>query len=164
LLGSNGSSDTITLPSSSSPSGLSTVITTATVTLNSTNTSATAAITVTVPANASSGFYNVNIDASTNTQFENITIVVQVMGPDFSLSANPSIFQISPGGSASSTITISGVNGFNGTVHPFGIASEGPGVDVLFSPVNVTLTPSHPNGISTLTITVAPRAYPGPTV
>src|SRR2546426_1241391 len=164
LMGSNGFSDTIRLSSSSSPSGLSTVITPTIVTLNSTTTTATAAITITVPANASSGFYNVNIDASTNTQFENITIVVQVMGPDFSLSANPSTFQITPGGSASSTITISGVNGFNGTVHLFGIASEGPGVDVLFSPVNVTLTPSHPNGISTLTITVAPGAYAGPYV
>jgi len=164
LIGSNGFSDTIRLSSSSSPSGLSTVITPTTVTLNSTTTTATAAITITVPTNASSGFYNVNIDASTNTLFENITIVVQVMGPDFSVSANPSIFQISPGGSASSTITISGVNGFNGTVHLFGIASEGPGVDVLFSPVNVTLTPSHPNGISTLTITVAPGAYAGPYV
>ncbi len=164
LIGSNGFSDTIRLSSSSSPSGLSAVITPTIVTLNSTTTTATAAITITVPANASSGFYNVNIDASTNTQFENITIVVQVMGPDFSLSANPSTFQITPGGSASSTITISGVNGFNGTVHLFGIASEGPGVDVLFSPVNVTLTPSHPNGISTLTITVAPGAYAGPYV
>src|SRR3989475_6878287 len=152
------------LSSTSAPSVLSACTPPTIVTLNSTTTTATAAITITLPANASSGFYNVNIDASTNTQFENITIVVQVMGPDFSLSANPSTFQITPGGSASSTITISGVNGFNGTVHLFGIASEGPGVDVLFSPVNVTLTPSHPNGISTLTITVAPGAYAGPYV
>jgi len=164
LTGSNGFSDTIRLSSSSSPYGLSTITTPTTVTLNSTITTVTAAITITVPANASSGFYNVNIDASTKTQFENITIVVQVMGPDFSLSADPSIFQISPGGSASSTITISGLNGFNGTVHLFGIASEGPGVDVLFSPVNVTLTPSHPNATSTLTITVAPGTYAGPYV
>src|SRR5205807_7447581 len=73
-------------------------------------------------------------------------------------------FQITPGGSANSTITISGVNGFNGTVHLFGAISAGPGVTTSFSPVNVTLTPSHTDATSILTIKVAPGTYAGPYV
>src|SRR5438309_9731621 len=164
LTGFNGFSDTIKLSSSSSPTGLTTNLTPSAVTLNSTTTTSTTLLTINVPANATPGFYNVNINATANNLFENITVLVQVMGPDFNLSANPASFQITPGGSANSTITISGVNGFNGTVHLFGAVSAGPGVTTSFSPVNVTLTPSHPNSTSILTMNVAPGTYAGPYV
>ncbi len=164
LIGSNGFSDTIRLSSSSSPSGLSTVITPTTVTLNSTTTTTTATLTITVPADAAPGFYNVNVAATTTNLYENITVVVQVVGPDFRLAASPSNLQIPPGGSTNSTITLSGTNGFNGTVRLFGYASAGPGVIVSLSPVNVTLTPSDQNATSTLTVSVAPGTYAGPYV
>ena len=164
LTGFNGFSDTIKLSSSSSPTGLTTNLTPSAVTLNSTTTTSTTLLTINVPANATPGFYNVNINATANNLFENITVLVQVMGPDFNLSANPASFQITPGGSANSTITISGVNGFNGTVHLFGAISAGPGVTTSFSPVNVTLTPSHTNATSILTINVVPGTYAGPYV
>ena len=164
LTGFNGFSGTIKLSSSSSPTGPTTNLTPSTVTLNSTTTTSTTLLTINVPANATPGFYDVNINATANRLFENITVLVQVMGPDFNLSANPASFQITPGGSANSIITLSGVNGFNGTVHLFGAVSAGPGVTTSFSPVNVTLTPSHPNSTSILTVNVAPGTYVGPYV
>src|SRR5438309_979679 len=164
LTGFNGFSGTIKLSSSSSPTGPTTNLTPSTVTLNSTTTTSTTLLTINVPANATPGFYDVNINATANRLFENITVLVQVMGPDFNLSANPASFQITPGGSANSIITLSGVNGFNGTVHLFGAVSAGPGVTTSFSPVNVTLTPSHPNSTSILTVNVAPGTYAGPYV
>ncbi len=162
LTGFNGFADTINLASSSFPAGLGTTIAPSEVTLNSTFTTTSAVLTITVPADSTSGFYDVNIVASTASHFENITVFVQVIGPDFGLTASPSNLLIPPGGSATSTITISGLNGFNGTVSLFGYASAGPGVTASFSPENVTLTPSEPNATSTLTISVAPGTYPGP--
>ena len=149
--------------SSSTPMGIETSITPSIVTLNSTFTSTTN-LTITVPGNTSPGFYNINIDASSPTLNENITVVVLVSGPDFGLYATPSSFEMSPGSSATSTITIFGMNGFNGTVQLFSSISTGPGITTSFSPDNVTLTPSGPNATSTMTISVAPSAYAGPYV
>ncbi len=164
LTGSNGFSGKISLFSSSTPTGLETSITPSIVTLNSTLTSTTADLTITVPANTSPGFYNINIDAASASLNENITVVVLVSGPDFGLYAIPSSFEMSPGTSATSTITIFGMNGFNGTVQLFSSISTGPGITTSFSPDNVTLTPSGPNATSTMTISVAPSAYAGPYV
>src|SRR5438309_1500209 len=163
LTGSNGFSGKIMLFSSSTPAGLETSITPSMVTLNSTLISTTN-LTITVPGNTSPGFYNINIDASSPTLNENITVVVLVSGPDFGLYATPSSFEMSPRTSATSTITIFGMNGFNGTVQLFSSISTGPGITTSFSSDNVTLTPSGPNATSTMTISVAPSAYAGPYV
>jgi hypothetical protein len=69
-----------------------------------------------------------NNAALSTATFDNVSITAPVSTPDFTLSASPSPQTITPGGSASYTVTVAAVNGFNG---------------------NVTLTASAPAAVTT---------------
>jgi Abnormal spindle-like microcephaly-assoc'd, ASPM-SPD-2-Hydin len=73
--------------------------------------------------------------------------------PDFSLSANPNSVTVAQGSSATSTITVTPLNGFSGsvTLSATGLPS---GVTAAFSPNPTSTT-------STLTLTAAANATPG---
>jgi hypothetical protein len=75
-------------------------------------------------------------------------------GPNFALASSPSTLSLSPGGQASSTITVEPANGFTGTVSLRATAlGQLSGVTVSFSPATVTAS-----GTSTLTVSTADTA------
>jgi hypothetical protein len=110
------------------------------------------------------GTFNVWISASTGVQVGfgwishsfpmTITVEPPVTGPDFVLSAQPSHVDLSISSTTSSTISLSSVNGFSGTLV---LQTEGYGVLGSMSPATATIDPTV-SASSTLTIT-APTPY-----
>jgi hypothetical protein len=109
-----------------------------------------------VPAGLPAGSYNVYAIAN---GIQSNAIVVDVVG-GFSLTASPSIVNLAPGGTATSTITVDAGSGFSGSVE---LSASGlpTGVTAVFNPSSTTTTStltltasgSAPLGTSTLTIT-----------
>lgn len=114
--------------------------------------------TLTVSASAlTAGSNTISVRATdgTNTQTANTTITV-TSAPDFSMSALPSTATVSPGQSATYTITLTPANGFNSAVS-LTCSGAPSNANCTFSPVSVT--PSGSSVTSTLTITTtAPSA------
>ena len=75
------------------------------------------------------------------------TVTVQPLPPDFSIAASPTTLSMAPGGTGTSTVTITPLNGFNSTV-TFTCSGLPSQTTCTFSPVSVT-----PSGTSTITIT-----------
>ena len=82
----------------------------------------------------------IGIGAEASGFLANTTVYVQVTGSDFTLFTTPPSITVSQGGSASTTLIVSGISGFNGlvnfTAYSFG---PGPGLQESFTPLNVTL-------------------------
>ena len=90
--------------------------------------------------------YQTAIDANANFQVE-----------DFSLTANPNSTSISVGTSGSSTITVTSINGFAGTVSLSASVSPTTGLSISLAPTSVVLGTS---GTSTLSFTaLSPGSY-----
>lgn len=83
------------------------------------------------------------------------TLVVSGPNPDFTISASPSSQTITRGSSNTYTVTVTKVNGFNGTVN-FSVNGTSSRVSARFSPSSVTGA-----GTSTMTVTVNRRASTG---
>jgi Big-like domain-containing protein/immune inhibitor InhA-like protein len=79
--------------------------------------------------------------------------------PDFSVGASPSSVSVTQGSSATSTVTVTSLNGFNGavTLSASGLPS---GVSASFSPASVT-PPANGSAASTLTLTASATATTG---
>src|SRR6267378_2696505 len=93
--------------------------------------------------------------ASATTTASNNVPVTQPASPDFSISSSPSSFALAQGASGSSTITLTSLGGFAGTItlSP-SVSPSGPAVSV--SPTSVTLTAGS-SGTSSLTVTTQPN-------
>ena len=115
------------------------------------------------------GQYPVNI-AETNpvptpsyTQRTSVTIIVT--GPDFTISASPSILTFTPGmsGSLQTTVTLSSLDTFSGyvntTISLSPTTSDPPSVDVTYSSVLVTPSMSQSFAVK---VSVDATAIPGP--
>src|SRR5437870_4201053 len=113
-IGFNG---TITLMERSFPGGLITNLNPHTLVLDSNMTSASSLLTVTAPNGTPSGLYIIAIGAEANSFLANTTVYLQVTGSDFTLFTTPSSITVSQGGSASTTLIVSGISGFNGLVN-----------------------------------------------
>lgn len=127
--------------------------------------SGTSTLSVSTASTTPGGSYTLTITGTSGTLFHSTTVTLVVAGPDFSLSASPSSVSVSrrnPGGGANSTITVSPISGFTGTV---GLSVTGlpSGVTATFTPTSVTggsgtsnlnLRPnsSTPRGTYTLTV------------
>jgi len=86
------------------------------------------------------------------------TIRVISGGPDFTVSANPFSLTILQASSATSTITVTSVNNYTGTVY---LTSNPPnGITTTFNPTNVS-PPKNGTATSTLNMTVAGNTAPG---
>ena len=117
-----------------------------------------------------SGTYNVTITGSfvcygcyyDGTDSHSVTISVRVSQPsqpDFYATANPSGLAVTPGSSATSTITLTSL-GFTGTVNlAFSVSPTGPSASL--NPVAVTLA-SGGTGTSTLTVSTTSTTATGP--
>lgn len=81
-----------------------------------------------------------------------VTVTVTA-APDFSLSASPSTLTLLPGGSATTAVQATGLNGFSGTISVTAPTLS----DVTFTPSSFTLTPG-----STRAVTVAAAAAATP--
>ena len=127
----------------------------------STGSPGTSILSITVPSGTAAGTYPITVTGASGTLIHTITLNVQVTTPDFSLSANPSSLSIASGRQATTTITLSAINGYAGTV---ALSASAPsGITVSFSPTSVTATTkstltisvptSTPRGTYTITIT-----------
>jgi uncharacterized membrane protein len=106
-----------------------------------------------MPQNVVSGDYFVTITGASGILTHQIDISVTVSQPSFSASPNPYYLTIAPGKNATSTITLTSFNGFQGKVT---LAAN---IDAFYtqlgyalSPANVTLTPG---GTATSKITIS---------
>lgn len=99
------------------------------------------------------------VTASNSTTSHFTFLFVTVVPPpqyDLSVSVNPGALNLRPGLSGDSTVVVSSINGFNGTVQL--TATVAPtGLTLSFSSVNITVTPTTP-GTSTLTISMPSTA------
>src|SRR5439155_3021089 len=120
----------------------------------------TASITITIqaPETTPPGSYYVLVQAVSGTIRHSTQIFVQVIGPDFSIQANPVQLFIHPGESAQSTILLTSLNGFGGNI-TLTASYFVFGTNFTLSPINVTLTPTivtlSPGATSSATLDVS---------
>jgi len=89
-----------------------------TVTLSTTVASANSTLTVQVPPNAPpSGYFSVTVTGTSGTSLSHsFTLPIDVTGPDFRMSASPSVLTLKQGAIAQSTVTLTSILGFHGNV------------------------------------------------
>jgi hypothetical protein len=111
-------------------------------------------LTITVPTGIATGTYPVTITGTDGTLVHTTTMNVQVVNPDFALTANPTSLSIKRGNTATSTITVNPKGGYTGT--PTLAATGNPsGMTISFRPNPVT------SGLSTMTITTKQNMQTG---
>src|SRR6266567_739416 len=98
--------------------------------------------TISVPAGTSPGSYSLTATGSNTTTSRNTIVSVIVIAPDFTITSSPSSLNVPQGSSGTTTITLTSLNGFSGTVSLTStLSSSGP--QVTFSPASVVV-PSVP--------------------
>src|SRR6266581_2877164 len=154
-----GFAGTITL-SGSLYGGLAVTFNPPAITLSSGSTSPST-VTISVPQNVISGDYFVTVTGVSGILTHQIDISVTVSQPSFSASPNPYYLTIAPGENATSTITLTSFNGFQGRVTlAANIDAFYAQLGYVLSPANVTLTPG---GTATPKITISvPTALSSP--
>ena len=110
--------------------------------------------TISAPANTSPGLYSITVTATNSTTSRPTTLSVTVPIPDFSVVASPASLAINSGISGNSTLTITGSNGFSGTVSLSAMVPSGRGVATP-SPMSVMLSSTSTSATSRLTISSA---------
>src|SRR5438552_4197916 len=122
----------------------------------------TSTATVYIPSGGSAYQYPTCGGYYDGTDSHSVTVsigVSQPSQPDFYVSANPSGLAVTPGSSATSTISLTSLAGFANAVNL--VASVTPnGPSASLNPTRVSLT-SGETGISTLTVTTAPTTPTG---
>lgn len=81
--------------------------------------SGTTALSMTVAGTAPSGYSLVNVTGASDNLIHTIFVSVYILGPGFSVSSNPATITVSQGASGTSTINVTPLNGFTGTVDLF---------------------------------------------
>ncbi len=116
----------------------------------------TASTTLSV-SSATQGSYSVDVTGTgSNPAFTHkVTVPVTVTPASFSLTAAPASLSLAPGNSDTSTITVSSIAKFTGTV---ALTASAPGLTAALSPSSVVLGTT---ATSTLTVTAAAGTTPG---
>ena len=116
----------VALSSNTLPAGMIATLTPASVTLTSGG-RANSTLDVSIsPTFAQPGTYMVNVTGTSGPRMHTTTVTV-VAGPDFDVSASPTALSLNPGSSDTSTITLTSLNNFTGTVNLSGsVPSDGP--------------------------------------
>ena len=156
----NGFAGTVALSASGLPSGV-------TANFNPTSTSTTSALTLSASATAAIGTFTVTVTGMsgslTHTTSVNLTVNAAAPPPDFSLSASPGTVTIMQGTAGGSTITVSPVNGFSGSVTlsasglPTGMTA-GFATNPATTTSALTLTASTTAAIGTVTVTISGKS------
>jgi len=162
----NSFSSATTLSASGLPSGVTAAFSTNPVTPPA-NGSVTSTLTLTASATAATGAATVTITGTSGSLTHSTTIALTVNSssqtPNFTLSLSPSSFTIDDGGSKSTTLTVTSVNGFHSAVElsvnefPSGVsatASANPVTPPANGSVNVTITWSASRRAPTGTTTI----------
>ncbi len=146
---SGGFSSSVALSASGLPSGV-------TATFNPASTTGTSsALTLAASSAAALGMVSVTVTGTGGGLTRTATLVLTVnAAQDFTLSANPSSLTVNQGASASSTLSITRVGGFVGSV-TFGASGLPSGVTASFNP------PSTTGATSTVTFTASSAATLG---
>lgn len=147
----NGFNGTVNLSVSGLPSGV-------TASFNPASTTSTSTLTLTAASGAATGTFTLTVTGASGTLTRTTTLTLTVNAPvvpDFTLSASPASVSVRRASSATSTITVNPVNGFNGTVS---LSASG-----LPNGVTATFNPSSTTSSSTLTLTAASTASTGTT-
>jgi|GEM_PF-47825 len=145
----NGFSGTVALSASGLPSGL-------TVSFSPASTTSTSIITFAASSTATPGLATITVTGTSGTLTHTKTIPVNITVPavaDFSLAAAPASVAVTRGASVTSTVTVTKINGFAGTV---ALAASG-----LPAGVTASFSPASTAGTSTLTLTAASNATLG---
>src|SRR2546425_475605 len=132
----NGFSGTVTL-SPATPPGITAVLASGSVSLTPGGTSS-ATLSVSVASTTATGFYSLTVTGTNGTVSHPVDIRVRVVGPDFTISANPDFLNVPQGESGVSTITVGSLAGFVGTV----TLSASGDLATSFSPSTVLISPS----------------------
>jgi subtilase family serine protease len=152
LTPANGYSGTVNFSVSGLPAGV-----TATFAPASLITSGTTTLSVTADASTVPGTYPLVITGTDGARTHSVTVDLEVTTqptPDFSISA-PAAITVKRNSQGSETVTITGLNGFTGTVN-LSLSGVPPLVSPTFNPTSVT-----GSGTSTLTFVVDHRAQQG---
>jgi hypothetical protein len=152
----NGYAGTINLSvTSGCPNNAACSLSSPSVTLSSLTTSASSTLTVATTSLTTAGTYTVTVtgtDSVNSSLSHNSTFSVTVTVPDFSISSSPTSFSVTQGYSNSSTINLTSLNGFSGSVAlSLGSTSTCPKNAVCSFSVSSVALPS--SGSSVLTIT-----------
>lgn len=144
----NGFTGNVTLSASGLPSGVS-------ASFSPNPTTGTSVLTITANSIASIGTYSVTITGTSGSLVASTTFQLTVnQGPYFTLGASPNSMTLLLGASGSSNITVTGYNGFAGSVS---LSASG-----LPNGVGASFTPNPITGASVLTLTesTVPAAAP----
>jgi len=152
-----GFSGTVALTASGLPSGV-------TATFNPAATATTSTVTFTATSTATAGAATVTVTGNQGTASASVTVGLTVKtAPGVTLAAAPASLSVTRGTSGTSTITVTRLNGFTGTVS-LTIAGLPTGVTAAFSPAStsstskLTLTASTAATLTTATLTITAKS------
>ena len=146
----NGFAGLVNLQTSTAPQGQTWSLNPSSVMLSSGGT-ANSALNVTASATAATGTYIASVTGTSGSLSHSTMITIQVVGPDFGISASQNSLTLQPGMSGTSTINLASQAGFAGTINLDANAGTGNGLSSSLNPVSVTLS-SGSSASSTLTI------------
>ncbi|HVH14374.1 MAG TPA: ATPase domain-containing protein [Candidatus Angelobacter sp.] len=147
----NGFTGTVTLTSSTNPSGLICTLTPNRITLGASQTSALSC------TGTIANIYTVTVTGTSGSLSHTAAVTVTVM--DYAVTPSPNSVTTSPGTAAASTITVAPVNGFTGTITLASTVSPS-GLTCTLTPTSITLGGSQTSNLScsgssgTYTVTV----------
>jgi uncharacterized membrane protein len=105
----------------------------------------TSSLTLTVLASTPPGLYFITVNGTSGSFSQSVDIPVTVNGPDFELAADPASLTVAVSSSCTSTITVTTIEAFTGTVS----------LSLFPSGLSVTLLPTSITGSGTSTLTVS---------
>ena len=153
VTGSGGFSGVVTFSASGLPSGAGASFNPTSVTGSGSST-----MTVTTSTSTPAGTYTLTITGTSGSLVHStmVTLVVNpAPNPDFSITDSPTSITVNRGTTGTSMVTVTGVNGFAGTVN-LSVSGQGSRVTPTFNPTSIT-----GSGSSTLSVFVGRRATPG---
>jgi hypothetical protein len=152
----NGFNNAITLSASGQPSGVTITFGTNPIPAPGTGSSV---MTMAVGAGVTPGTYPITVTGVGGgiTHTTTVSLIVTGVTPDFSISASPASLTVARGTSGTSTISTTGLNGFNSAIS-LSASGQGSRVTVSFSANPI---PAPGTGSSVMTVTVARKARAG---
>jgi subtilase family serine protease len=155
----NGFSGMVALSASGLPQGVS-------ASFNPASTASSSALTLSAGAGATTGTFLVAVKGSSGSLSSSTTISLTVNGaPDFALGVSPGTLSVVRGGNGTATLTVTPMNGFNGSV-TLSASGMRKGATVAFSPnpaqgsSTVTVSASRSASLGTVVLTVTGKSGP----
>ncbi|HVH14976.1 MAG TPA: hypothetical protein VNA15_04580, partial [Candidatus Angelobacter sp.] len=150
----NGFSGTVTLSVTTSSSSLACALSTTTISGGSGTSTLSCSSKV-------AGNYVANVTGTSNNLSHSTPITYQVTAaPDFRIAANPSSLTIPQGSPGTSTVTLSSINGFSGTVTlTASVSPAGPGASLNPSTVTLASNGAASSTLNVTSFTAAPGTY-----